>query len=151
MQNVLRNTDIAELLLVSKSFVLECWPAEEFALENGRLVSTKTCLHTFESPFVWPCHISTSCVIHARLVCLTGKVKKKSARSLLNGALVRLAATQQLVQITFGTKTRRGHRELEVQVSFSSLAHALLLVFCNLGPYMTNYHYMQASLMCDLL
>lgn len=41
LQNVLRNTDVAQLLLVSRTFVLDCWPAEEFALKNGRLVSTK--------------------------------------------------------------------------------------------------------------
>lgn len=45
LQNALRHTDIAEVLLVSKSFVLDCWPAEEFALENGRLVSMKVFLN----------------------------------------------------------------------------------------------------------
>ena len=52
LQNVLRNTGIAELLLVSKSFVLECWPAEEFALENGRPVSTTVFLVAFDRPLV---------------------------------------------------------------------------------------------------
>ena len=53
-----------------------------------------------------------------QLVCLTGKSKKMSARSLLNGALVRIAATEQLAQITFGDRNRKGRRELELQVLF---------------------------------
>lgn len=72
------------------------------------------------------------------LSCLAGQVKKKSARSLLNGALVRSAATQQLAQITFGEKNRRGRRQLEFQVALFLfliiMACALLLVFCNLSP-----------------
>lgn len=37
-QNALRNTDIAQLLLISRTFVLDCWPAEEFTFKNGRLL-----------------------------------------------------------------------------------------------------------------
>ncbi len=31
------NTDIAKLLLISKAVMLECWPAEEYALQNGTI------------------------------------------------------------------------------------------------------------------
>ncbi|DBA83649.1 hypothetical protein WJX77_008334 [Trebouxia sp. C0004] len=34
-QPVIYNPDIAKLLLISKAVVLECWPAEEYALQNG--------------------------------------------------------------------------------------------------------------------
>lgn len=77
--NVLRNTDVAQLLLVSRTFVLDCWPAEEFALKNG-------------------------------------KANRKSTRSLLHGALVRIAATGVLAQIAFGYQNVKGRRVLALQV-----------------------------------
>ena len=70
---------------------------------------------------------------HARHICLTGKVKKKSARSLLNGALVRSSATQQLAQITFGEENRRGHRELQFQVLSFVLSLNTVHVHCSVN------------------
>lgn len=45
LQTVLGNLTVAELLLVSKTFVLDCWAAEEFALKNGRLVNMKAAVN----------------------------------------------------------------------------------------------------------
>ncbi len=36
LQAVTYNTDIAKLLLISRAVVVECWPAEEYALQNGK-------------------------------------------------------------------------------------------------------------------
>lgn len=35
-QPVPYTTDIAKMLLISRAAVLECWPAEEYALKNGK-------------------------------------------------------------------------------------------------------------------
>ena len=40
------NSDIAKLLLISRAIVLICWPAEEYAVNNGKPQSRKKSVAT---------------------------------------------------------------------------------------------------------
>lgn len=133
LQNVLRNTDVAQLLLVSRTFVLDCWPAEDFALKNGRLVSTKArqrlgSSHGSQMPHLTQLRVSIS------LGCSAGKANKKSTRSLLHGALVRIAATGLLAQIAFGCQNGKGRRVLALQVCKLLVRAPLALILQHACP-----------------
>ena len=64
---------------------------------------------------------------------------KKSKRSLLNGSLIRLASTTELMHVNFGTTDAKGHRVLLPQVGSACLYVAVLYACMFVGMKLVIY------------